>query len=239
MCVFYQDLFESKWSFSCASTAWNWRANKHKLWKGNFLTFSNQCNCSQCNRRTFIFFDIEFFVYFVEVIFLIVDLDHAGRLCLHIAFAWWPLICFYAQQFILVEFFLNTAESSKRINLFGCTEHVMTCMLITHLSFSESAPKSRNKVLNKNNRRCETTQKQQLWFQPRRLIHCKEASRFFSPKRRVKTHDNRKFKCFLSSHIFVQVCWAFFKYWISTLHAWCEDAHVIPEQCSCNHFPYW
>jgi len=46
---------------------------------------------------------------------------------------------FFAEQVILVKFFLNTAESSKRINLFGCTEHVMTCMLITHLSFSESS----------------------------------------------------------------------------------------------------
>ena len=178
--MFYQDLFESKWSFSCTSTAWNWSANTHKLCKGNVLSFSNQCN-----RRTFIFFDIEFFVYFVEVIFLIVDLDHADRLWLHhIAFAWWSLNYFYPEQVILVKFFLNTAESSKRINLFGCTEHVMTCMLITHLSFSESAHKSRNMVLNKKNPSCETTQKQQLWFQPRRLIYtAKKASRFLSPKR--------------------------------------------------------
>jgi len=27
---------------------------------------------------------------------------------------------------------------------------------------------------------------------------------------------------------FVQVCWAFFKYRISTLHALCEDAQAIP-----------
>jgi len=72
------------------------------------------------------------------VIFLIVDLVQAGLLWLHhIAFAWCSLIYFYAEQIILVNFFHNTAESSKRTNLFGCTEHITTCMLITHLSFSE------------------------------------------------------------------------------------------------------
>ena len=164
-------------------------ANKHKLWKVNFLSFLNQCNCSHCNRRTFIFFDIEFFVYFVEVIFLIVDLDHAGRLCLHhIAFAWWSLIYFYVEQVILVKFFLNTAESSKRINRFGCTEHVITCTFTTHLSFSESAHKSRNKVLNKTNPSCETTQKQQLWFQPRKLIYCKKCFAFLVSKTSSSKH---------------------------------------------------
>jgi len=74
------------------------------------------------------------------VIFRIVDLIHAGLLWLHhIEFAWCSLIYFYAEQIILVKFFHNTAESSKRISLFGCTEHVTTCMLITHLSFSERA----------------------------------------------------------------------------------------------------
>jgi len=83
---------------------------------------------------------LSFFVYFVEVIFLIVDLVHVGLLCLHyFAFAWCSLIYFCAEQIILVKFFHNTAESSKRINLFGCTEHVTTCMTITHLSFSERA----------------------------------------------------------------------------------------------------
>jgi len=59
------------------------------------------------------------------------------------------MIYFYAEQVILVKFFLIIAESSKRTNLFGCNEHITTCMLITHLGFSESAHKSRNKVLNK------------------------------------------------------------------------------------------
>jgi len=72
------------------------------------------------------------------VIFLIVDLVHVGLLWLyHIAFAWCSLIYFHAEQIFLVKFFHNTAESLKRINLFGCTKHVTTCMLITHLSFSE------------------------------------------------------------------------------------------------------
>jgi len=129
------------------------------------------------------------FVYFVEVIFLIVDLDHAGRVCLHhIAFAWWSLIYFYAEQVISVKFFLNTSESSQRINLFGCTEHVMTCMLITQLSFSERAQKSRNNVLNKNNPSCETTQKQQLWFQPRRLIYCRKIFAFLVSKTSSSKH---------------------------------------------------
>ena len=53
------------------------------------------------------------------MIFLIVDLVHVGLLCLHhIAFAWRPLIDFYAEQIILVKVFHNTVESSKRINVF-------------------------------------------------------------------------------------------------------------------------
>ena len=142
-----------------------WSAiNKHKLLKGNFFIIFKSVQLQSVQWK-----DIHIFrhwvFYFVEVIFLIVDLDHTIRLCLHhMAFAWWSLIYFYAEQVILVKFFLNTAETSKRINLFGCTDHEMTCMLITHLSFSESAHKSRNKVLNKKISSCETTQKQQLWF---------------------------------------------------------------------------
>ena len=181
----------------------HWSANKHKLWKVNFLSFLNQCNCSHCNRRTFIFFDIEFFVYFVEVIFLIVDLDHAGRLCLHhIAFAWWSLIYFYAEQVILVKFFLNTAESSKRINVFGCTEHVMTCMLITHLSVSESAHKSRNKVLNEKYPSCVPRRSNSSDFNHASLSTAKKALRFLSPKRQVQnTWQSKIWMLFIFVHI--------------------------------------
>jgi len=68
---------------------------------------------------------IEFFVYFVEVIFLIVDLVHVGLLWLHhIAFSWCSLIYIYAEHIILVKFFHNTAESSKRIKPFNdCASH--------------------------------------------------------------------------------------------------------------------
>jgi len=147
------------------------------------------------------------------VIFLIVDLDHAGRLCLHhIGFAWWSLIYFYAEQDILVKFFLNTAESSKRINLFGCTEHVITCMLITNLSFSESAHKSRNKVLNIKNfvlwHHAEATAliltTQANLLQRKRRVSCLQNVKF-------KTHDYRKFKCFWSSHIFCASLLGFFQ----------------------------
>ena len=80
------------------------------------------------------------FICFVEVIFLIVDLVHAGLLCLP-----WCCVClvlpdlFLCRANLFGEFFLNTAESSKRINQSGCTEPITTCMLSTYLSFSERA----------------------------------------------------------------------------------------------------
>ena len=47
---------------------------------------------------------LSFFFFFIEVIFLIVDLVHAGLLCWHhFAFAWYSLIYFYAEQIILVD----------------------------------------------------------------------------------------------------------------------------------------
>ena len=180
--VFYQDLFGFKWTFSCASNAWNWTANKYKLWKGNtFFSFLNQCNC---NRRKFRFFGIDFFVYFVEVIFLIVDRVHAGRLYFHhIAFAWCSLIYFYAEQIILVNFFHNTAESSKRMNIFGCTEHVTTCMLITHLSFSERAHTKKIKFWIKKIRVVRQRRSNSSGFSHAGYSTAKQTSRFLSLKR--------------------------------------------------------
>jgi len=100
----------------------------------------NSAICRLAYSKAYMAIFVEFFVCYVEVIFLIVDRVHAGLLCLHhIAFAWFSLIYFCAEQIILVKCFFNTSESSKRINQFGFTEHVATCMLITYLSFSDRA----------------------------------------------------------------------------------------------------
>jgi len=84
--------------------------------------------------------DIHIFRHWVFCLFCRSDLSYSwSGSCqsVMVAFAWCSLMYFYAEQIILVKFFHNTAELSKCINLFDCTEHVMTCMLITHLSFSE------------------------------------------------------------------------------------------------------
>jgi len=76
--------------------------------------------------------------------------------------------------------------------------------------------KSRNKVLNEKNPSCETTQKQQLWFQPRMLIYCKESFAFLVSKTSSSKHMTiENINAFYLHTFFVQVCWAFFKYWIS------------------------
>ena len=188
MCVFYQHLFESKWSFSCASTAWNWSAiNKHKLWKGNFLSFSNQCNCTQCNRRTLIFFDIEFFCLFRRS-----DLSYSwSGSCRSVVFASYWICLMISDLFLcrtrhfskVLSQYCRVVKTYKPIWLYRTRND-----MYVDLSFSESAHKSRNKFLNKTNPSCETMQKQQLWFQPRRLIYCKKSFAFLVSKTSSSKH---------------------------------------------------
>jgi len=91
-------------------------------------------------------FGIEFIVNFVEVIFF----DSLSNSCLSVLLASYciclVLSVIFSEQVILVKFFLNTAESSKRIWLY----RTRYGMYVDHTpSFSESGHKSKNKVLNK------------------------------------------------------------------------------------------
>jgi len=138
------------------------------------------------------------------------------------------LIYFYAEQIILVKVFHNTVESSKRINFFGCVKHATTCMLITHLSFSERAHSKKIGFWIK---------KSESWYntQATALVSVTQATLLQSKLRvsclpnvlelKFKTYNIRKFKkMLLSSRIFCPSLVSFFQigYWISTFHDSCE-----------------
>ena len=140
------------------------------------------------------------------MIFLIVDRVHAGLLCLH-----WYCICLVLPDLFLCrtnhfgEFFLNSAESSKRINQSSCTVHMPTCILITYLSFSERT--YTKKIMS-------SIKKFESWdnAEGTALVSATQAKVLQSKLRvsclrnglelKFKTHDNRKCKKNFCLHTF-------------------------------------
>jgi len=143
---------------------------------------------------------------------------------LHLLGALW----FFAEQVILIKFFLNTAEWSKRIWLYRARNGMS----------GDHTPKLF--------RKCPQIKKIRSWIrnsEPRdhaeaiALISATQANLLQSNIRvyflrnvlelKFKIHDNPKCKkCFYLHTSFLQFRWAFFKYWISTLHGSCEDAQA-------------